>query len=332
MAPDRLLEQLAEHGADDVRLRLGNGAARLFDGDADILLVMGHSAAGKSALLKRLGADRLRHDMDVFCQKNKQLSCLEAFDAMTREAPPERVLVLRNEPGFLAALAQRLQGEGGSRFQRLYLRRPQAIIEKNMTRRNADGLRHRQVRFALTRRTYYRRQEEQYRALAGIEVDYPGESLGDLTGIVRAVRDVATGTVSRYGSRRYLVIRERRGQADFEDRFLWFLDHPTGGPRERTDDAGRARLAGWAIPRAGQPLKLAMRQGEQVVFEPLRVERPDVIESFRSRPGYDGADTRCGFDLEVELHQPLQVGFATSEGICWVARIAARARRPGTVR
>ncbi len=322
MAPDCLLQTLSKLGARNVRILLQPRGHRFFDGNAEALLLLAHSAAGKSAILKHLRADRYFHDMDVFCQRNKHLAPLEALEAMLTEPPPERILVLRNQPEFLSKLSQHLAMLPARDLQLLYLRRPPEVIERNLAQPNTDGLRHRLGIASVGRKNYYAHMEQQYRSLASIEVEYPGDSVPELSGIVTSLRDVATYQALYGGAGDSAVIQELKGYADLEEHFIWYLDYPSADRVPALEADGLLRLAGWAAARSGDRLRLAVRQGSQVSLRDLSVVREDAAEFIRARPGYATPDARCGFDLRVELNDFVELGVATTDRIFWVARIA----------
>jgi ABC-type phosphate/phosphonate transport system ATPase subunit len=76
------------------------------------IVMIGHSASGKSATLKCLGINRSTNDMDLFILQQRLSVDVSSFQKLLRADNGDRLFVLSNEPKLMSDLiAARAVGE-----------------------------------------------------------------------------------------------------------------------------------------------------------------------------------------------------------------------------
>lgn len=152
-------------------------------------VLVGHSAGGKSALLKELGLDRAACDMDVFVQRNKLERNLETFFEMVRREPDCPLYVVANDVSLLKELARARKNGGLDQFLFIYLKRPLARICEFLKVPNTDGLSHR----AFSADEYellYNAFNDKFEQIADCLIEYDGTEISELASGVNAILDM----------------------------------------------------------------------------------------------------------------------------------------------
>lgn len=173
---------------DEVRISLykKTGRPQAATAPARALVIVAHSAAGKSALLEQIGADRRDRDMDVFCYIHQMPPSVDAMLTMADRLSRLPVIVCSNEDQFLADLHANLGNPRLADFLFCYIRRPQSVLYDNLGLINTDGRRRSYVSEADHERSY-RAFDARYRELADIEVEYFGASVPSMSAIVQSL-------------------------------------------------------------------------------------------------------------------------------------------------
>lgn len=159
--------------------------------DFETLVLVGHSACGKSALLEHLGCDRGKHDADVFlATKNlsKEIENLYAW-VLQRKDPP--LVVFCNNRDHLKKLLEIKRAANG-RIAVAYIKRPASIIFQNMQKENTDGHYHDQMPSDV-KMEYYDNMEQLYMGLADAVIYSLGENLQDIATAVVHLLEKNTG-------------------------------------------------------------------------------------------------------------------------------------------
>lgn len=133
------------------------------------LVIIGHSAAGKSATLDALGLDRIMHDFDLYLEMSQNqptIHNLMDWVKVNRETP---IVAISNHPHLIRELS--INKKTFSDFSHfLYLKRPKEIIRRNLSLVNTDGHTHTQLSES-DFENYYYVMNEFYEKIADITID-----------------------------------------------------------------------------------------------------------------------------------------------------------------
>ena len=299
----------------------------------DAIALLAHSASGKSALLLFLGIDRYYHDMDVFMQRNKALSPLNALRAMLPEC--RGMVCIRNDADFLRQLKKARDRGEFSGVEFVYLKRPQCVVYKNFCGANADGLRHRSMA-EVDHARLYTRAEVLFKALADRVIEYSGQSLNEMGILFGDVGREALGPDWDLGHLHPLVSKSRLSPRREGSRYLWNLDLPR--PVPRAGESVENLIAGWVFHRDGLdagPVELALRVNTLKKQFALNELRKDVLSMLQGRGRLSTAEVATlpvlGFKINVQeafgipLTAPVvwELGFVHGRQTTWVSSVTA---------
>lgn len=134
------------------------------------IVMIGHSASGKSATLKCLGVNRSTNDMDLFILRQRLPVDVSSFQKMLRADNGDRLFVLSNEPKLMSDLiAARAVGEL-ERISFLYVKRPQDTLFENLRKKNTDDAFHPQMTYE-TFLHWYSSFDKQYNLIANSVIE-----------------------------------------------------------------------------------------------------------------------------------------------------------------
>ena len=299
----------------------------------DTIALLAHSASGKSALLLCLGIERYHHDMDVFMQRNKTLSAMDAFRTMLPEC--RGLLSVRNDAAFLRELKSARERGEFENVEFIYLKRPQPVIYANFCGVNADGLNHRPISEA-RHVEGYSRADALFRMAADQVVEYPGHSLDEMGILLRRFAREILGANWDLDHLHQLLCRPHLSPEQERSRFLWNLDLPHPAPRVRRP--AEDLIAGWVFHREGLHagrVKVALRANSRKSVFPLSEVRKDVLSMLKAHGHLTAAEAaelpRLGFRINVQkafgipLKAPVnwELGFVEGGRTTWVSTVRA---------
>jgi len=147
------------------------------------LVLIGHSAAGKSAALTRLPFDRSQRDMDVYCQQHRVPPTIDVLLEMAAALAECHIIIASNDSTFLTALTSSRRDERLERFLFVYLRRPPEMVYSHLSLENTDGQYHRPMPFP-DYKVLYKSFHSLYELIYDIEIQYNGNTIPNLSRIV----------------------------------------------------------------------------------------------------------------------------------------------------
>ncbi|MEX0828469.1 MAG: hypothetical protein WD005_05910 [Haliea sp.] len=150
------------------------------NGDYKGIILVGHSAAGKSTVARLLGADRKKCDMDVY-----RLGRKDDIDGMLSQflTSGEVMLIAANTENILRTM-QKHRMRLLMDYAVVYLCRPKDVIRDTLTYINEDGAFHPAISDI---NKHYDHCDKIYRSIADYILEYPGRSVDELASIVGAV-------------------------------------------------------------------------------------------------------------------------------------------------
>ena len=171
---------------------------RVLSGEArGPLILLSHSAAGKSTLLSALGLDRDTLDMDVVCARDDLRPTIRTLLGMLRQSPEAPLAVCSNALTLLAQLAHASRPNSARQLAVVYLRRSCAQVYRQYQLRNADGLWHQRMEYAEFE-TWYAEFERIYKAAADLEIETSDETNDGLVDVVtRLIQRTTSGAATR---------------------------------------------------------------------------------------------------------------------------------------
>lgn len=150
------------------------------------LVLLGHSASGKSAVLEQLGNDRKTTDMDVYCQINDVSASFDTLRTMIDQSEVRKVFVSSNNVGLLEELRALRDRSDTADLMFIYMKRPFDVIVKNLALINSDGRFHREITEEKAIQ-FYNSFQNHFRNLADVEFCYTGYSVPEMAAIVQVL-------------------------------------------------------------------------------------------------------------------------------------------------
>lgn len=145
-----------------------------------VIVIIGHSAAGKSALLEKYAVNRKVHDMDKrFLEKGITPNFSIAVDWICEIDNPKIVVLSNIEKLLNKIYEKKILLPAYIHF--LYLKRPQEILLENIKKINTDGLQHPEVNDF---NTYYQSMNEKFEKIADTVIDYKGNDIDEMSVVV----------------------------------------------------------------------------------------------------------------------------------------------------
>jgi SAM-dependent methyltransferase len=210
-----------------------------------ILLLVGHSAAGKSAALTYLSLDRSQRDMDVYCQQHHLPHTLDVLLEMATALTDSRIIVASNDSAFLGTLASSRRDGRFAQFLIVYLRRPPEMVYSHLSLENTDGQFHRPMPFS-EYKVLYESHHRLYARSCDVEINYNGSTIPNLARIIGACLSSFVGENMKYPPGHPGHSSSSSG-----------IDPPSGGSASTTK--------GEDFPEYFELLKLAEANGKQFI-------------------------------------------------------------------
>jgi SAM-dependent methyltransferase len=179
MAKPGLIQTLRQRNVTRLSLDLSRNAHQQVKGGPLQTVLIGHSAAGKSAILEWLDFNRAACDMDVFAARNKRPISADTLREMLERGRELPLFVLSNRLDLIDEVIAAREAGGFTDVNFLYLRRPKAKLFELLSFVNSDGMRH-TLPPAANYSRLHQGFERKYLQLADSEIDYAGASIEEL--------------------------------------------------------------------------------------------------------------------------------------------------------